>query len=87
MVSRTKSNPGVLAWQLVRLLVSTVALFTIAKAHADERLPANFVWCDCICGNYNPLDYVCVVSVPDKHVSISKRDCTVFVRTGSSYKL
>jgi hypothetical protein len=34
-----------------------------------EELPANFVWCDCICGNYNPLDFMCVVSVPDRHVS------------------
>ena len=32
-------------------------------------VPANFVWCDCICGNYDPLDFVCVVSVPDQHVS------------------
>ena len=40
----------------------------IANAQSQE-MPANFVWCDCICGNYTPLEYVCVVSVPTPKVS------------------
>lgn len=44
-------------------------LYLVSFARAEEKLPGNFVWCDCICGNYNPLDYICAVSVPNAHVS------------------
>lgn len=48
--------------------VSLIGMLLVPHAHATE-LPANFVWCDCICGNYEPLDFICVVSVTNRHVS------------------
>jgi hypothetical protein len=51
-------------------------LFSIALAGIPlvpgtqaEEVPANFVWCDCICGNYSPLDFECVLSVPNRKTS------------------
>src|SRR5262245_46440588 len=49
-------------------LLGMTSCFVVATAQAEE-LPANFVWCECICGNYDPLDFVCVVSVSNKKVS------------------
>src|SRR4026209_2830572 len=49
-------------------IIPLLGTCVVADAQAEET-PANFVWCDCICGNYNPLDFMCVVSVPNQHVS------------------
>ena len=43
--------------------------FSLAPNVQAEEVPANFVWCDCICGNYSPLEYVCVVNVSEKKIS------------------
>lgn len=49
--------------------VLTLAGILLVPHARAEDVPANFVWCDCICGNYDPLDFVCVVSVSNRHVS------------------
>ena len=76
---------GWIKWVLAAFFVS-VSPFVVSKSKAGEELPSNFVWCDCICGNYNPLDYICMVSVPNAHVSRYLSSLTLRAGATISYR-
>jgi hypothetical protein len=59
----------IMKWGRPGLLWGASVLFSLVAQAEAEELPANFVWCDCICGGYDPLNYECTVSVPNAKVS------------------